>query len=460
MFLDGSSPWAWTAAASVLVVIFWQSQAQKRRRLPPGPPPLPILGNALDVPRHHLGLEFWKMTQKYGDLVYLNALGKSMLVIGSQKRSANYSDRPCSVMAELTKFDRMFAVRCYGERWRLHRRVFHEAFNVDVVSQFQPVQLNSARRFLLALLNSHHDIAARLKFSIASNLMRVAYGIDMTEENDKYFDMVERISETGEAISVPGRFPVEAIPSLLYLPRGFLAEASRRWPARLRRTSRRIDLGAARESFVSRLLDDASKYDLERAGERDLKSFIGDLTITIYAGTSPTICLSVCPDPSSCHGDVPRRSTKGQEELDRVIGADRLPDFSDRESLPYLGALLKELMRWHVITPIALPHAVMEDDIYNGYLIPGGTAVAVNVWAIARDPELYPDPDAFLPERKPGPSEWAFGFGRRICPGLHFAEAFLFIYVASILHAFSMRRPSTPTGLPSSSCTTPRRSAS
>ena len=76
----------------------------------------------------------------------------------------------------------------------------------------------------------------------------------------------------------------------------------------------------------------------------------------------------------------PEVQKKAQEELDRVVGSARLPEFEDRESLPYLNALIKELFRWHPITPIAVPHRTVADDIYNGYFIPAKTIIAVNVW--------------------------------------------------------------------------------
>ena len=78
----------------------------------------------------------------------------------------------------------------------------------------------------------------------------------------------------------------------------------------------------------------------------------------------------------------PETQRKAQEELDRVIGANRLPEFDDRASLPYLNALLKEVMRWHTITPIAVPHSTVADDEYNGYYIPAGTTVIANVWCV------------------------------------------------------------------------------
>ncbi len=71
---------------------------------------------------------------------------------------------------------------------------------------------------------------------------------------------------------------------------------------------------------------------------------------------------------------------KAQEELDRVVGRTRLPDFEDRNNLPYVNAVVKELTRWNVVAPMGLPHAALEDDEYNGYFIPKGSIVIANVW--------------------------------------------------------------------------------
>lgn len=110
-----------------------------------------------------------------------------------------------------------------------------------------------------------------------------------------------------------------------------------------------------------------------------------------------------------------------REEIDRVVGEDRLPEFDDEENLPYLIACIKETLRrrpptimgtleypwlsteWillrHAPTPIGIPHLADEDDEYNGYLIPKGSTVIGNVWAIHMDPIKYPNPTAYDPER-------------------------------------------------------------
>ena len=119
----------------------------------------------------------------------------------------------------------------------------------------------------------------------------------------------------------------------------------------------------------------------------------------------------------------PGVARKAQEELDRVIGKDRLPEFSDRDDLPYINALVKELLRWSPPAPIGLPVKTNQDDIYRGYSIPAGTTVIENTWAVCRDPKIYPDPEAFNPDRflKDGkinplvfnPEDRVFGSGRR-----------------------------------------------
>ncbi len=71
---------------------------------------------------------------------------------------------------------------------------------------------------------------------------------------------------------------------------------------------------------------------------------------------------------------------KAQEEIDRVIGANRLPTAQDRENLPYINAIVKEVLRWQPVAPMGLPHTSTEEDVCEGYLIPKGAMVLANVW--------------------------------------------------------------------------------
>lgn len=76
----------------------------------------------------------------------------------------------------------------------------------------------------------------------------------------------------------------------------------------------------------------------------------------------------------------PEAQRKAQEEIDRVIGTDRLPTLADRERLPYVSAVMSECLRFHPIAPMGLPHEATADDVYEGYHIPKGAIVLSSQW--------------------------------------------------------------------------------
>ncbi|KAK0191703.1 cytochrome P450 [Armillaria mellea] len=141
-----------------------------------------------------------------------------------------------------------------------------------------------------------------------------------------------------------------------------------------------------------------------------------------------------------------------QNEIDTVLGNQCLPNLGDQRSLPYISALFKEVLRYSPAARLGLPHRVTEEDNYGGYRIPKNSTVMANIWAICRDPSVYPDPDTFDPNRflsrdEMDPRKLAFGFGRRVCPGAVFAEASLFLNIANILACFDILKPlDTKTG--------------
>lgn len=146
--------------------------------------------------------------------------------------------------------------------------------------------------------------------------------------------------------------------------------------------------------------------------------------------------------------------TESGTELDRVIGPSRLPGYEDQPNLPYVRCLIKEMSRWAPIGSIVPPHAPAADDVYEGMAIPKGTVIFANLPGLNRDPVLYGEPDEFKPERylddplssftSAHQSDFrkrdhhTYGFGRRLCPGIHVAEASLFIIVARVLWAFEI----------------------
>ncbi|KAI0278746.1 cytochrome P450 [Russula aff. rugulosa BPL654] len=145
----------------------------------------------------------------------------------------------------------------------------------------------------------------------------------------------------------------------------------------------------------------------------------------------------------------PEAQTMAQKELDTITRRERLPTFEDRFKLPFVDAICKEVIRWRPVVPLSMPHATTEDDVYNGFFVPKGAVVMTNIWAVLHDPVMYPDPDSFKPERfinedgslRDDPILTSlFGFGKRICPGRHLADATIFIFIASLLSVFNIEK--------------------
>jgi len=143
----------------------------------------------------------------------------------------------------------------------------------------------------------------------------------------------------------------------------------------------------------------------------------------------------------------PEAKQKATAEVDAFTRAkDRLPTVEDRERFPYITALVSELYRWGIVAPLGIPHCAMEDIPYQGRVIPKGTAILTNIWAMSRDEEAYPSPHEFRPERFLGtskeqdPREFTFGSGRRICPGIDMADAMLMAAIPAILAVFDIRK--------------------
>jgi cytochrome P450 len=138
-----------------------------------------------------------------------------------------------------------------------------------------------------------------------------------------------------------------------------------------------------------------------------------------------------------------------------------MPVFEDSPSLPYVRAMVKEVLRWRTASNDHVQHVSTGDVIYKDIFIPKGSSLCLNIWGLNFDPEIFPEPQKFVPERYLGKpalemttgecinaanprdqrDHWGFGAGRRVCPGYNLAENSLFILTARLLWAFDVRAP-------------------
>ncbi|KAJ9560132.1 hypothetical protein OSB04_005292 [Centaurea solstitialis] len=145
----------------------------------------------------------------------------------------------------------------------------------------------------------------------------------------------------------------------------------------------------------------------------------------------------------------PHMLEKAQNEIDQIVGEDRLVDESDIPNLPYLRCIINETLRLYPAGPMLIPHESSHDCVVGGYNIPRGTMLLVNQWAIHHDPKLWSDPERFDPERfeglegtRDGFKLMPFGSGRRSCPGEGLAVRMVGVTLGSIIQCFDWERMS------------------
>ncbi|KAH9483711.1 Cytochrome P450 monooxygenase COX2 [Psilocybe cubensis] len=460
-------------AGTVSYVAFLRVRASTRRNprrlpLPPGPKGLPILGSIFDMPLEYPWLVYDQWFKIYGDMVYFEVLGQPFLLLGSLKRTSdlfdrrswNYSSRAhMPMLVELMNWSFSLALMPYGQTWRRHRRAFNEHFHRNTVWKYKALQQRESRALLRNLLDSPNQFLHHIRHTFAAMIMDIAYGARVEDSStDPHVLKIEEALEGLTEAGVPGAFLVDIMPILKYVPSWFPGAGFKRKAAKWSkintdvvqdpfiRVEENMKEGKATPSMATSLIDRLPEetdpgYADERAIAQNVAAvaYIGKLN-TVSATQSFFMAMALYPE-------VQR---KAQEELDRVIGRDRLPEFSDQLSLPYVMAVVKETMRWQLVTPLGLGHSSSQDDEYDGYFIPQGTIVIGNSWSILHDPIVFSDPLEFIPERyllKNGqldpnaldPKCAAFGFGRRICPGRHLSDNALYIVVSSVLAAFDIK---------------------
>ncbi|KAF9522932.1 cytochrome P450 [Crepidotus variabilis] len=396
-------------------------------------------------------------------------MGQSLVIVNSadimdefDKQGANYSDRPVLQMAgELVGFNNGMGLLRYGPRLRAYRKHFSRFVGPNKpIQSHQPLIEEETRKFLRRTVENSGDLSHNLRKLAGSIILNLTYGYKVQDGQDDFVDLIEHDNENFGSAVKAGAFLVDVLPWLKYLPEwlpgtGFL-KLAREW----RKTSdatvdtpyayteSQMAAGTALTSFVSTgLEDDEANHSPEYL--RDLKW----TAVSMYSGGADT---TVSTEYAFFLAMVlfPEVQKKAQAEIDAVVGNDRLPTFADMPHLPYVNAVVTETLRWNCVAPSGIPHAAVEDGYINGYFVPKGAIILANLWNMLHDPETYPNPFKFDPERHLGPNPQrdvrriCFGFGRRVCPGMHLADASVYSCVAMSLAVFNIEKALDSNGIP------------
>lgn len=444
-------------------------------RMPPGPTPIPFLGNKHQLPQSKPWIQFQEWSKTYGPIFAIWIGRKPTIVISDpviavdlmEKRSIKYSSRPRMVaMGEILWDGASILVQPYGKEWSTRRKLLHQALTPKALRLYKPVQTAEASRMCSQLLETPANWEKLLERFTSSIVFSVAYGHRIDSLNADVIHQRFKFMHVAASLNVPGKYQVESFPILKHIP-DMLAP----WKAKIKAQGRE-------EAAANMALVDVVRNDMARAKTRgeDIPDSLCKLLLemketehiplsdrdfsyipaSLFGAGSDTTASTLCTAFLALvtHPETLRAA---HAELDAVVGTTRSPTFDDEKDLPYLRALVKEVLRWRPVAVLGgTPHASTEDDYYEGYYIPAGTTVLGNSWAINLNEEYCPNPHLFDPTRfldsslsekakalagkahpaKAGHS--SFGWGRRICPGAGLAENSLVIALAKILWAFDI----------------------
>jgi len=435
----------------------------RKWKLPPGPFQLPIIGNLHmmgELPHQALAA----LSMKYGPLMSLRLGSYLTLVVSSadvakeflKTHDLTFSSRPQTIAVKYLWYNASnIAFSPYGRYWRQMRKVCAlQMLSSRRIDSFRLIREEEVSAMIRSIIVSNHPVSVTKTASalVIGIICRMAFGKKYSDQD--LIGGMGIISMIEETFVLAGCFNIgDYIPYLAWMD---LQGLNRR----LKNIHKIQDdlLEKIVEEHVSQqhnpkdmadlvdvLLEASADEDMEFQITRDnIKSVIYDM---LSAGSDAS-AASIEWTMSELLRKPPVLK-KVQNELEHVVGFERMVQESDLPSLRYLQAVVKETLRLHPPGPLSLPHVSVEDCTVLGYEIPRGTRLLMNLWAIGRNPKSWEDAESFKPERfmeagfldaKVENFEWIpFGAGRRGCPGQQLGILVVEFAVAQLLHCFNWR---------------------
>ncbi|KAI0318587.1 cytochrome P450 [Amylostereum chailletii] len=286
---------------------------------------------------------------------------------------------------------------------------------------------------------------------------RVVYGYDDSSEHLQFSELVEEAAMVFKMAADPTvGWVVDKFPLLRHLPSWFPGASFQRNAATYRNIARRLIDEPFQESvrkiqsascapcLVSSAIDEnpglfKDSEELEAVKNTAASAYVG-MHISVSVICSLFLAMVLHPDAQK----------RAQREIDAVTGRTRFPTIADRKDLPFIDCIIKEVMRWSPPAPFSFPHVQSQGMLSEGGMfIPEGCIIIVNLWAIFRDEIQYPQPNQFIPERYLDadvldPMSCSFGYGRRLCPGIHIVDSWIWIMFANLLATLDISCPVNP----------------
>ncbi|XP_007941160.1 cytochrome P450 2F3 [Orycteropus afer afer] len=445
-----------------LVYLYLTLSLKGKGRLPPGPRPLPILGNLLQLRSQDMLTSLTKLSKKYGS-VYTVYLGPRRVVVLSGYQAVKealvdqgeeFSGRgDYPVFFNFTKGNGIAFSN--GERWKALRR-----FSVQILRNFGMGKRSIEERileegtFLLAELQKTEGEPFDPKFvlsrSVSNIICSVLFGSRFDYDDDRLLTIINLINDNFQIMSSPWGEMYNIFPGLLDWvpgPHRRLFENYGRVKDLIANSVR--DHQASLDPNSPRDFIDCFLTKMTQEKQDPLSHFYMDTllmtTHNLLFGGTETVGTTL-RHAFLALMKYPEVQARVQEEIDRVVGRARLPSLDDRAAMPYTDAVIHEVQRFADVIPMNLPHRVIRDTVFRGFLLPKGTDVITLLNTVHYDPSQFLTPQKFNPDHfldanrsfKKSPAFMPFSAGRRLCLGESLARMELFLYLTAILQTFSL----------------------
>lgn len=270
----------------------------------------------------------------------------------------------------------------FPDEWRKVRKFQHQVTMPKAATSYQPLQLQESARLTQDLISDPKNYQILFKRYASGLILRLTYDTRIETGDEETVRLVYENQTNAERIAAPGQYLVDVLPILLWLPK-WLAPFKQEAAAHRKRevalfsglvedVRRNVEAGKAGPSFTQKWLENKEEY-----GISDLQAayVLGGL-FSAAASTTASLAMSWV----LLMVLNPQWLSKMQEELDRVVGPDRLPTFDDIPQLPMVRAVVKETARLRPVTAGGIAHKTTADDVYNGFFIPKGSLIHANLW--------------------------------------------------------------------------------
>ncbi|XP_076987892.1 cytochrome P450 2B4-like [Tamandua tetradactyla] len=456
------------AVLTGFLLLLARGHPKAKGHLPPGPRPLPFLGNLLQMDRRGLHRSFLRFQEKYGD-VFTVYLGPRPVVVlcGTDSirealldQSEDFSGRaPIAIVDQI--FQGYGVAFANGERWKALRR-----FSLTTMRDFGmgkrsiEERIQEEARCLVEELHKSQGALLDPTFffhAITANIIcAIIFGERFAYKDPEFLRLLHLFNQSFALVSSFSSQVFELYSSLLkHFPGTHrkvhknVQEVNDFIGHTVEKHRETLDPNAPRDLIDTYLL----RMDKEKSNP-DSEFHHRNLILTglsLFFGGTETTSTTIR------YGFLiflkyPQVAEKVYKEINQVIGPHRPPALDDRAKMPYTDAVIQEIQRFSDLLPFSLPRMVTKDTHFRGYIFPKGTEVYPILSSALHDPRYFEKPDDFYPEHfldangalKKNEAFFPFSLGKRNCLGEGIARKELFLFFTTILQHFSVASPVTP----------------